>query len=428
MGTSTKKTSNIRKWVILALCGVAGSIIYKLPYLRETYYAAMQEATGASNAQLGMLMGAYGLVNFILYLPGGWAADRFSAKKLMTFSLVSTGITGFYYATFPPFFMIVGLHALWAVTTVFTFWAVCIRIIRELGDSSEQGRLYGFWYLGKGLTSMVVGFISVPIFMKFGEGIGGLRSTIIFYSVLTIITGVICWFVIDDDKKAGDKSSFKVSDMKVVIKMPAIWIAGIITFCMWSIYIGFGMVTPFLSDVFKMSESNVAIASILRAYVLFAIGGLIGGQLADKCRSKTRFMIYAFIGMIVFTLVYIFMPGDPSKTMLALINMVALGSFIYCANAVFFSIIDEVHIPKHVTGTAAGLVSLLTYFPEIYFYTTVGNIVDRSPGVAGYRNVFILMLGLAVIGLVAAFVLQAINKKNNAKLDAKKAEVQESKA
>ncbi|WP_251274931.1 MFS transporter, partial [Enterobacter hormaechei] len=87
------------------------------------------------NAELGFLMTAYGLVNFLLYLPGGWAADRFSARKLMTFSLISTGISGFYYATFPSYTMICLLHALWAVTTVFTFWAVCVRIIRTLGTS-----------------------------------------------------------------------------------------------------------------------------------------------------------------------------------------------------------------------------------------------------------------------------------------------------
>lgn len=409
-----KKKSNWRKWLVLALCGVAGSVIYKLPYLRETYYAAMQEATGATNAQLGFLMSAYGFVNFILYLPGGWAADRFSARKLMVFSLVSTGLTGFYYATFPSYTIIVLLHALWAVTTVFTFWAVCVRIIRELGESKEQGRLYGFWYLGKGLTSMIVGFISVPIFTRFGEGVSGLRATIIFYSIVTLLVGVACWFVIEDDTITGDKSTFKFSEMKDVLKLPAAWVAGIVTFCMWSIYIGFGMVTPYLTQVFNMSEANVAIASILRAYVLFGIGGLVGGQLADRCKSRTRFMIYAFIGMIVFTTVYILLPGDAGHIALALTNMVALGSFIYCANAVFFSIIDEVNIPARVTGTAAGLISLLTYFPEIYAYTLVGDMVDKAPGVAGFRNVFIFMLVHAVIGLTAAFILQFMNKKAKA--------------
>lgn len=56
----------------------------------------------------------------------------------------------------------------------------CVRIIRTPGTSEEQGRLYGYWFLGKGLTSIVLGFLSVPVFAKFGEGVDGLRATIIF--------------------------------------------------------------------------------------------------------------------------------------------------------------------------------------------------------------------------------------------------------
>lgn len=40
------------------------------------------------------------------------------------------------------------MHFEWAVTTVFTFWAVCVRIIRTTGTSEEQGRLYGLLVSG----------------------------------------------------------------------------------------------------------------------------------------------------------------------------------------------------------------------------------------------------------------------------------------
>ncbi len=80
------------------------------------------------------------------------------------------------------------------------------------------------------------------------------------------------------------------------------------------------------------------------------MGGLIGGQLVDRCASRTRFMIYAFIGIIVFTTVYFFLPGESRYVTIALANMVALGVFICSANAVFFSIIDEVRIPAKSQG------------------------------------------------------------------------------
>lgn len=415
-----EKTSKIKKFLILVVCGIAGSAIYRLPFLRETYYEAMKQAIGATNAQLGMLMSAYGIVNFILYLPGGWAADKFSARGLMTFSLISTGISGFYFATFPPFPIVLLLHALWAITTVFTFWAACIRVVKELGTSEEQGKLFGYWYLGKGLTAMILGFITVPLFAKFGEGVTGLRATIIFYSVVCVVTGVLTWILIPSKKPVVDESgseenAFKFSDMFVVFKMPAVWIAGLASFCMWSIYIGFGYVTPYLTDIFKMGESQVAVASILRAYVLFALGGLLGGKIADKCKTKSIFMVYSFIGMIVFTFIYMIIPGKSSMMMPALANMVALGAFVYCANAVFFSLIDETGVPAKVTGTAAGLISLCAYFPDIYLYIVLGKAIDKNPGITGYRYVFIFMAVCAVVGLIASLVLHKMTMKRKVK-------------
>ena len=411
------KSKNLQKYVILVLCGIAGSAIYRLPFLRETYYEALMHATGATNAQLGMLMSAYGIVNLILYLPGGWAADKFSARNLMTFSLVSTGVTGFYFATFPPFPIILLLHGLWAITTVFTFWAACIKVVRELGDSSEQGKLFGFWYLGKGLTATILGFITVPLFANFGEGVSGLRATIIFYSVVSILTGVLCWICIPKKEPVSEgdtEAGFSFKDAVSVFKMPAVWLAGLASFCMWSIYIGFGYITPYFTDVFGMGESQVAVISIIRANVLFAAGGLIGGKLADKCKTKSKFMVYAFIGMIVLTTVYIFLPGESGMLVPAVVNMIALGSFIYCANAVFFSLIDEANVPAKLTGTAAGLISLVAYVPDVYLYTILGNVLDNNPGLVGYRYVFLFMVVCAVVGLIASATLHKMNYKKKA--------------
>ena len=411
-----KVSKKVSQWSTLILCCITASLIFKLPYLRETYYAALQKATGTTNAQLGTLMSVFGIFNLAFYIPSGWLADKFSARFLMTFSLLATGLSGFYYATFPPYIMLLILHALWAFTTTFAFWAICVRIVRECGESKEQGRIFGYWYLGKGITSMVVGVLSVPLFAKFGEGEGGLRATIIFYSALIFLSGIVSWFTIDEGKIKNsvheEKSSFRAADMKEIFKKPTMWVAGVIPFCMWSIYIGFGMVTPYLTDILKISQSQAAMVSVLRAYVLLAIGAIIGGKLADRCVSRTRFMVYVFIGMIVFTIGFILLPDSSNMLMLALANMVALGAFVYSVNAVFFSLIDEINIPGRLTGTAVGIMSLLAYSSEAYSYTMVGEMVDKNEGILGYRIVFIFMLICAIVGLSASLILQKMNKGN----------------
>ena len=408
--------SKTKKIMMLILCGIVGSVIYRLPYLRENYYEALKQATGATNGQLGMLMSAYGIVNWLLYLPGGWAADKFSARSLITFSLISTGIGGFVFATFPPFTVILVLHAFWAFLTVFPFWAACIKVVRSLGDSSEQGKLFGFWSLGKGLTSTILGFITVPIFAKFGEGQNGLRAVIIFFSVICIVSGIISFIMIPSEKPVAaekDENGFKFSDVLGVFKIPTVWLAGLGALCTWCIYIGFGYMTPYFTDIFQLGESQVALLSVLRANVLFALGGLFGGILADKTKTKSKFMTYAFIGMAVLSGVYLVIPGTGS-VLPAIVNMFALGSFVYCANAVFFSLIDEANVPAKLTGTAAGLISLIAYAPDMFLYTAIGNIMDANPGMGGYRIIFIMMVVCAVVGVIVTSILHNINMKNRA--------------
>lgn len=80
----------------------------------------------------------------ILYFPGGFLADKFSAKKLLSFSLISSGALGLYFATFPSYAMLLFIFAAWGVTTILTFWAASMKVIRMLGDKSEQGKLFGF--------------------------------------------------------------------------------------------------------------------------------------------------------------------------------------------------------------------------------------------------------------------------------------------
>ena len=88
------KNDTIRKWLTLIIVATAGGLMTKLPYLRETYMDPLQAATGATKTQLGLLMSAYGIVNFICYFPGGVLADRFSAKKLIAVSCFGTGLIG----------------------------------------------------------------------------------------------------------------------------------------------------------------------------------------------------------------------------------------------------------------------------------------------------------------------------------------------
>lgn len=414
-----QKTSNATKWLTLIIVAFAGGLITKLPYLRETYMEPLQAATGATKTQLGLIMSAYGIVNFICYFPGGILADKFSSKKLIVFSCIGTAAAGLWYWTMPGFIWLVVIHAVFAVTTVFTFWAAMVKSINGLGGPEEQGRLFGFLEGGRGLVGTVAAFGSVAVFSMASDGVGGMKNAILYYSVLLIVAGVCAAIFMKDDKPVATtekkKNDLNMKDFMEVAKMPRVWLCGMLGICNYSALIFHGYVTAYLSAAFGLSDSVVANLSVIRTYFMMMVGAFVAGIIADKLGSRIRFITYAFVGMAVFACVYVIIPTGGAAVPLVVANFVVYGLCLYSIKALYFSTIDEVLVPKRLAGTASGVISLVTYAPEIFLYTVSGNMVDKYEGtatpLAGYHHCFIAMAVLSAIGFVCGFVLRRMNQK-----------------
>lgn len=417
---NTKK-STVAKWLTLIIVAFAGGLITKLPYLRETYMIPLQQATGATKTQLGILMSAYGIVNFICYFPGGVLADKFSCKSLIVVSCFGTAIAGLWYWTMPGFVWLVIIHAIFAITTVFTFWAAMVKSINRLGNAEEQGRLFGFLEGGRGLIGTLAAFGSVAVFGWAADEIGGMKNAILYYSILLAVAGILALIFMENDKPSkADKAEkldngLKMKDFLEVAKMPRVWLCGVLGICNYSALIFHGYITGYLSEGFGMSATTVANLSVVRTYFMMMVGAFVAGFLADKIGSRIKFMKYAFIGMAVFASLYVLIPTNGAGVTLVIINFIVYGLCLYGIKALYFSTIDEVLVPKRLAGTASGVISLVTYAPEMFLYTVSGNMVDKYVGSAtplrGYHNCFIAMAILSAIGFVAAFVLMRMNKK-----------------
>lgn len=415
-----KKKQNMTKWLTLIIVAFAGGLITKLPYLRETYMAPLQAATGATMTELGLIMSAYGIVNFICYFPGGVLADKFSCKSLIVVSCFGTALAGLWYWTMPTFVWLVVIHGIFAITTVFTFWAAMVKSINRLGTAEEQGTLFGLLEGGRGLIGTLAAFGSVAVFGWAADEIGGMQNAILYYSILLGIAGVLALIFMENDKPAADASgkpanALKMKDFIEVAKMPRVWLCGMLGICNYSALIFHGYITGYLSDAFGLSATVVGNLSVIRTYFMMMVGAFVAGFIADKIGSRIKFMKYAFIGMTVFSSLYVLIPTKGAGVPLVIVNFIVYGLCLYGIKALYFSTIDEVLVPKRLAGTASGVISLVTYAPEIFLYTLSGAMVDKYIGTAtplkGYHNCFIAMAVLSAIGFVCGIVLMKMNKK-----------------
>lgn len=405
------KKHSFKRWIMLSILCLGGGIIYQMPYLRYAYYIPMQTALSLTNTQMGNMMSVYGIVAMICYFPGGWLADRFSCRKMLSFSFIATGIAGFYFATFPSYNICIGIHIFWGIVTTLTFWAALIKAVRMLGDSSEQGRLYGLLEGGRGLVGTLAGLAILSLFTKMGQGTLGLSWVINIYAGSSIVIGIITWFVFEDSKKEKSPSSV-LKDTISVIKDARVWLIALIIFTTYSVYAGQSYITPYVTTVFGASVAIGALLGIIRTYVLQMAGGPTGGFLADKIGSPTKVLFVGYIIMAICLGLFIILPGNKNLLVLVIVNMLAMGFAVFAMRGIYYATVDEVKIPIAITGAAIGFASFIGFTPDAFIYTLIGNWLDKYPGQLGYKYMFIYLFVVVVIGLLVSMRLLKVIKKN----------------
>ena len=138
---ASKLKGNMWRLIILA---IAGSLIYGLPYFRTYYYDAYLSAYNLTNIQMGSLGSIFGVFGMVSYLFGGVVADFISPKKLISISLILTGVAGFFHLVANSYATLLIIYLVWGFTALFAFWPALVKGIRSLASSDEQGKAYGF--------------------------------------------------------------------------------------------------------------------------------------------------------------------------------------------------------------------------------------------------------------------------------------------
>ena len=142
-----------RNFITILLIAAGGAIIYGLPYFRYDYYDAYLEVYHLTNTQMGSLGSIFGVFGMISYLFGGVVADFISPKKLISISLILTGVAGFCHLFATNYSMLLVIYLVWGFTALFAFWPALVKGIRSLASSEEQGKAYGFMEAGRGVTN-----------------------------------------------------------------------------------------------------------------------------------------------------------------------------------------------------------------------------------------------------------------------------------
>ena len=343
-----------KKWALFSLLTLCGGTIYKLPSLKDAFYIPMQEYFHLTNGQIGNAMSVNSFVTTVGFFLSIYFADKLPRRYTMSFSLIATGLLGVYLTTMPGYWGILFVWALFGVTCDMMNWPVLLKSVSRLGNSEQQGRLFGFFETGRGIVDTVVAFSALAVFTWFGSGLLGFKAGIWFYSLIVIAVGIIIFFVLNDKEEAPsvevkkEDGASQNTSMTSVLRDKTIWLIAFNVFFVYAVYCGLKM-----------------------------IGGPIGGMISDKIlKSPSKYLCYTFIISTAALVLLIMLPHESMPVYLGMACTLGFGAIVFTQRAVFFAPIGEAKIAENKTGAAMALGSFIGYAPAMFCFSLYGYILD----------------------------------------------------
>jgi len=409
---------NNKSWLIIFSLIFAGEMIFSLPFhITRFFRPTLLETFSLSNADLGDTFAFYGITAMLCYFPGGIIADYFSARRLLTFSLIATAIGGVFFAKIPQGLSLTLLYGYWGITTIFLFWAGMIKATREWGGLNNQGRAFGLLDGGRGLVAALMSSIAVVLFSKFvtpsaltsseNNSVEGLQSVIYFYTLMTLTAAILVWKFIPEQQVKNNSTVRPWVGVQQSALSSKAWLQAIIIVCAYCAYKGADNYGLYAVQVLSMSQLESAEFTSIAAY-LRPVGAIGAGLIADRL-SAGKVIQWCFILLATLYTILSFTWPPSVLFNLAMFNFIVSFLAVFALRGVYFALVEESKINIKITGTAVGFISLIGYTPDIFFASISGRILDADPGVKGFENYFVLMMGIAVVGLIATLLL---NKKN----------------
>ncbi len=416
-----------KKYFQFFLVVLAAGSIYPLIYLKSNYQETILQVFNMSNAQLNSMYTILGWVFVFGYIPSGILSDRFSAKKLLAMSLFFTGLGGLWFAQVPSYEFVMAIFAIWGFFSVFTFWSAHMKIVKLLATEKEQGTFFGILDGGRGVVEALLASLALFIF----SGILGtsvevidkreaLIAVIYMYSAVLIITSVLIWFFVQDDKKvlaldaskkeATKSPEFKFSELGNLFKNKKVYLLGFIIFMGYAVFWTVYYLSWFLEVYVGIDPVSVAGTMVVVLWMR-PVGGFIGGYLGDKI-GRTTVQMISLTGAAAVLVAISVLPVTGNQGLFQPL-IILLGIFLYAIRGTYWSLLGDLNLDALILGTAIGAISFIGYLPDIilpefntFLWATFGDM-------GGFNAYFISSAILGLIGVGLVFVFGKMVKKEN---------------
>jgi nitrate/nitrite transporter NarK len=403
---------------------IAGEAIFLLPFiLMRVFKPVIREAFLISDAQIGEAQALYGITAVLSYFFGGFIADKWEPKKLLSISLFLTAIGGFWMALIPSIFTLKILYAFWGVSTILLFWASLIKATRQWGNKHNQGLSFGLLDGGRGFFAASIALFGASILtyffpekgieITFNNKVETLQYIIGAITFIVFLVAVLVWKVLPKDPmkfEAGKEFQFNFKKAFSLMKKKKVIFHSLIIFCAYCSYKLTGVYGTYAKDVWKYSLEEATYFAVFIQY-LRPIAAISVGWIADKF-IPSKIIIPSFSILILASAILGFGFFNTQPVFLSFTVFIFMAFGTYSLRGLYFAIIEETKTPIQMTGTLVGIISVVGFTPDIFMSLFIGYILGENPSLMDYQYLFTTFTIIPIVGLLAALGF----RKSTAKL------------
>jgi nitrate/nitrite transporter NarK len=393
---------------------IAGEAIFLLPFiLMRVFKPVIREAFLISDAQIGEAQALYGITAVLSYFFGGFIADKWEPKKLLSISLFLTAIGGFWMTLIPSIFTLKILYAFWGVSTILLFWASLIKATRQWGNKHNQGLSFGLLDGGRGFFAASIALFGASILtyffpekgleITFNNKVETLQYIIGTITFIVFLVALLVWTVLPKDTmKFEAETAFQFNFKKAfsLMKKKKVIFHSLIIFCAYCSYKLTGVYGTYAKDVWKYSLEEATYFAVFIQF-LRPIAAISVGWIADKfIPSKIIIPSFSILILASAILGFGFFNTQPVFLSFTVFIFMALGT--YSLRGLYFAIIEETKTPIQLTGTLVGIISIVGFTPDIFMSLFIGYILGENPSLMDYQYLFTTFTIIPIVGLFAA--------------------------
>jgi len=412
MSKEHKRKLSLKALLQFIVLGAGAYSIYEPIFTRNTYYNAFIEGFGITNTEFATLFSIYSMVTLIAYFPGGVLADKYSPRKLLTFSFISTSLLTFWQSTFPPYSTALIIYGALGVSTTLTFWAALIKATRQFGqtmggESKALGSLEGV----RNITKIIISTTCVWLFGRFASISAGLCTVLRIYAVIIFICGILSWIVFSD-KQQEEQAVSKGSIIRLIgqcLKNPAVWVISLMVFGSYAMSANLsGYITHIATSNFSLTAQTAAVTVLISTYAQ-PVGSFAGGWIGDRI-GATKAMIVSCLGLIAPAAVILLLPKSPDMMIPFAITFLVFTMFRGAARGQYYGPLREAGVPMHLSGTAVGLIATIGYSGDTFLPIVSGKLLDSMDAVSAYKNFILILIGFGCFSICMSLVMLRIVK------------------